>query len=134
MAGVYDVLTTLHNAVGGLTLLLTIAAAAMLLITARTTSSGTALVLRADLIVASLQFVIGALLVVLGFVIGNAAFVLGFWYHYLLGIITVGLISTMAGRARRAPDSEARRYGLFFVGVLVVVLITFLVGQFMRGG
>lgn len=130
MTGVYDLLRTLHNAFGGLTLLLTIVAAVLLLATARTTSRGTTLALRADLISASVQFVIGVLLIALGFAVADVAYVAGFWLHYLLGIIAVGVVSVAAARARRAPDAEARRYGLLFLGVLAIVLVTFLVGQY----
>lgn len=134
MGQVYGVLATIHNAVGGITLLLTLAAAALLLFTARTTSSGSALVLRVDSISASLQGALGILLVITGLIIGNTSYIVAFWYHYVMGFAAVGLVSVMAARARRAPDSAARRYGFMFVGVLAVVLITFLIGQFGRGG
>jgi hypothetical protein len=129
VASLYGVIVTLHNAFGGLTLLLTIAATIVLLATARTTSTASSLILRADLISASIQFVLGLLLVLLGFAVLGAGAVLGFWFHYLLGIASVGVISAFVARARRSPDSEARRYGLLFLIALVVVGITFAVGQ-----
>lgn len=132
MNNLYGVVLTLHNAVGGITLLLTLAAAIVLLATART-SGAPALVLRADLISASIQFLLGLVLVVLGFSVRGAGPVAGFWFHYLLGLASVGVISAFAARARRAPDSDARRYGLLFLLALLVVLATFLVGQFRIG-
>lgn len=130
MGSLYSVIATIHNAIGGLTLLLTIAAALVLLFTARTTSSGSALVLRADLISASVQGTLGVLLIVLGVLIGNGSYIAGLWLHFLLGIAAVGVISAFTARARRSPDSEARRYGGILLGIVVLVLITFLVGQF----
>lgn len=129
MTNVYGVLVTLHNAFAGLTLLLTLVAAVLLLVTSRTTSRASSLVLRADLISASLQFVFGLLLVVVGLVVIGAASVLAFWYHYLLGIIAVGVISALVARGRRAPDTEARRYGLLFLAALLLVGVTFYIGQ-----
>ncbi len=129
MDGVYRILTTLHNAVGGLTLLLTLAAAGMLFVTART-SGGTALVLRSDLISASVQFLLGVLLIVVACASFGGGYVATFWLHYLLGVVTVGAVSAVSARARRAPDAAARRYGLMLAAVLVLVLLTFLVGQY----
>jgi cytochrome bd-type quinol oxidase subunit 2 len=126
----YDIIVTIHNAVGGITLLLTIAAAGVLLATARTTSALSSTIVRADMISASIQATLGIVLVVVGLVIFDAATMGRLWLHYLLGITTVGVISVVAARARRAPDTEARRYGLILLGVLVLVLVTFLVGQF----
>lgn len=130
MGRLYSLLLTLHNALGGLTLLLTIAAALVLLFTQRATSSGSALILRADLISASLQFVIGVILLVvsaLSIGTGNTA---RYWFHYLLGIAAVGVVSAVVARARRGGDSQARRYGLIMLGVVVLVLATFLAGQY----
>ena len=130
MGSLYGIIVTIHNAVGGITLLLTLAAAGVLLATARTTSSLSSTIVRADTISASIQATLGILLVILGLVLGNAGYIGGLWLHYLLGIAAVGVISVIAGRARRAPDAEARRYGLILLGVLVLVLVTFLIGQF----
>jgi Ca2+/Na+ antiporter len=130
LAGLYDILRTIHNAVGGITLVLTLAAAGVLLATARTTTTLSSSLVRANVISASLQFVLGVLLIVVGFVIGIGAALGGLWLHILLGIASVGVISSVAARARRAPDAEARRYGLMLLGVLVLVLVTFLIGQF----
>lgn len=129
MAGLYNVIRILHNAFGGLTLLLTLVAALLLLITARTTSQGSALALRGNSISASIQAVLGILMVILGVVIGNAAYIGNLWLHYLLGIVSVGVISAFAARARRSPDSDARRFGGILLGVLVLVAITFYLGQ-----
>ena len=129
MGGLYNIIKAVHNAVGGLTLLLTIAATVLLLTTRRTSSGSTGLVLRADLVSASLQFVLGALLVVVGLSVGNTGYIGGLWVHYLFGIASVGVVSTLVARARRAPDSEARRYGMLMLGVVVLVLLTFLIGQ-----
>lgn len=130
MDGLYGLLLTLHNLFGTLTLLLTLIAGGLLLVTARTSSSASSLALRADLISASVQFLIGVLLVIIGIVVGNAGYVGTLWFHYLLGIITVGVVSAVAARARRAPDGDARRYGGILLGVALLVLVTFLVGQF----
>ena len=95
MGGLYNVIKAVHNAVGGLTLLLTIAAMVLLLTTRRTSSGSTGLVLRADLVSASLQFVLGALLVVVGLSVGNTGYIGGLWVHYLFGIASVGVVSTL---------------------------------------
>ncbi|HEX6292384.1 MAG TPA: hypothetical protein VFZ66_24575 [Herpetosiphonaceae bacterium] len=130
MDGLYSVIVTIHNIFGGLTLLLTLVAAVMLFVTARTTAQGSALVLRADLISASIQATLGILLIILGLIMGNGAYIGGLWLHYIFGIAAVGVVSAMAARARRAPDSEARRYGGILLGVLLLVLVTFMIGQF----
>ncbi len=130
MGGLYNVLVTLHNAFGGLTLLLTLAAAGVLLATGRTTAQGSSLVLRGDLISASIQGLLGILLFVLGFATRGSTYMANLWLHYLLGLAAVGVISVMAARARRSPDSQARRYGGILLGVLLLVLITFLIGQY----
>lgn len=130
MESLYGIIANIHNAIGGITLLLTLAAAAVLLVTARTTSSLSSSIVRADMISASIQATLGILLVLVGLLLGNAAYIGGLWLHFLLGIVSVGVISVVAARARRAPDAEARRYGLMLVGVLVLVLVTFLIGQF----
>lgn len=121
---VYNLLVTLHNAFAGLTLLLTLAAALILLFTSRTTSTGATLALRGNLISASIQGLLGILLIVLN--TGNLA---QMWLHILLGLASVGVISAFAGRARRSPDSEARRYGGIMLGILVLVAVTFTLGQ-----
>jgi hypothetical protein len=130
MGGLYNVIVTLHNAFGGLTLLLTLVAGGALLATGRTTAQASALALRGDLISASIQGLLGILLFVLGFATRGSAYMGNLWLHYLLGLAAVGLISAMAARARRSPDSQARRYGAIFLGVLLLVLITFLIGQY----
>jgi hypothetical protein len=130
MDQLYSVTLILHNSFAGLTLLLTLVAAVILLTTSRTTSSAASIALRGSLISASLQFVFGLALVVIGFGLGNTAYVTGFWLHYLLGFITVGVLSAVAARGRRAADQDARRYGSLLLGVFLLVLVTFLVGQF----
>jgi heme A synthase len=125
----YNVLVTIHNIFGGLTLLLTLAAGVLLLATARTTSQGAALVLRGALISASIQALLGIVMVLYP-VFGGSTQILPFWLHYLLGLVTVGVVSAITARARRSPDSEARRYGGILLGVFALVLVTFLVGQF----
>ena len=129
MDGLYNVIRILHNAFGGLTLLLTLVAALLLLVTARTTSQGSALALRGNSISASIQALLGIVMVILGILIGNAAYIGNLWLHYLLGLVSVGVISVFAARARRSPDSEARRFGGILLGVLVLVAITFYLGQ-----
>ncbi len=128
MAGLYNIIRVAHNAVGGITLLLTIVATVLLLTTRRTSSGSSLIALRADLISASLQFVLGLLLVVISFITG-IGYGAHLWVHYLLGIASVGVISVLVARARRAPDNEARRYGLLLLAVAVLVFITFTVGQ-----
>jgi heme A synthase len=127
---VYELLTTIHNATGGLTLIATLIAALTLLITARTSSTGSALALRADLILASLQGLLGIVLVVLGFATRGSGYIAQYWFHYLLGLTAVGVVSVMVARARRAPNNDARRYGGILLGVFVLVLVAFLAGQF----
>jgi hypothetical protein len=39
-------------------------------------------------------------------------------------------LSAVAARGRRAADQDARRYGSLLLGVFLLVLVTFLVGQF----
>lgn len=129
MDGLYNVIRILHNAFGGLTLLLTLVSALLLLATARTTSQGSALALRGNSISASIQALLGILMVILGIVIGNAAYIGNLWLHYLLGLVSVGVISAFAARARRSLDSDARRFGGILLGVLVLVAITFYIGQ-----
>ena len=119
----YETLLTLHNAAAGLTLLATLATAAVLFVTAQTTGTWSALLLRATLIFASLQAVLGILMLVIG---QNFAY----WFHYVMGLIAVGVVSAAVARARRAPDREARRYGGILLGVFVLVLVAFLAGQF----
>ncbi len=128
--GLYGVVLVLHNSFAGLTLLLALVAAVILLTTSRTTSRGASLALRVALICASLQFVFGLVLVLLGLVGGNATGVAALWLHYLLGLLSVGVLSATAARGRRAPDAQARQYGLRLLGVVLLVLITFLVGQY----
>lgn len=130
MGQLYGLVLTMHNAVGGLTLLLTLAAAVILLATARTRTTAPALVLRGSLISASVQFLLGVTLIITAIVIGRGGEIGNYWFHYLLGILSVGLVSVFTARARRAPDTDARRYGAILLGVLAVVLATFLVGQF----
>ncbi len=130
----YETLRTIHNAVGGLTLLLTLVAAATLLLMARTSTPGPALILRGTLVSASLQGLLGITLLILAAVFFGTGYFAGWlWLHILLGLAAVGLVSVVTARARRAPDSEARRYGSMLLGVLVVVLLAFLVGQFRIG-
>jgi heme A synthase len=119
----YETLLTLHNATGGLTLIATLVTALVLFFTARTSNTWTALALRITLILASLQGVLGILMVLIGQV-------WEYWFHYALGLITVGVVSAVVARARRAPNTEARRYGGILLGVVVLVLVTFLVGQY----
>jgi hypothetical protein len=130
---VYETIRTIHNAVGGLTLLLTLAAAVTLLLGARSSAPGPALVLRSAFISASLQGVLGIILLILAGVFFPIGYLAGLWLHILLGLAAVGLVSVAIARARRAPDSAARRYGSMLIGVFVVVLLAFLVGQFRIG-
>lgn len=125
----YQGIVTIHNIFGGLTLLLTLVAAVMLLATARTTTQGSALVLRGALISASIQGLLGIVMVLYP-VFGGSSQILPFWLHYVLGLAAIGVVSAIAARARRSPDSEARRYGGILLGVFALVLVTFLVGQF----
>lgn len=120
----YGLVLTLHNAFAGLTLLLTLVASLVLLFTARTSSTGSALALRADVISASIQGLLGILLIVL-----NTGNLRQMWLHIVFGLISVGVVSAFAGRARRSPDSEARRYGGILLAIAVLVLLTFLIGQ-----
>lgn len=131
---VYETIRTIHNAVGGLTLLLTLAAAVTLLLGARTSAPGPALVLRSTLVSASLQGLLGITLLILAAVFFGVGYFAGWlWLHILLGLAAVGLVSVTTARTRRAPDSAARRYGSMLLGVFVVVLLAFLLGQFRLG-
>ena len=129
MAGTYAIIRTIHNAVGGITLLLTLASVATLLFVART-SGGPGTLLRVNAISASLQALLGIILILLALVAYGGGYAATYWFHYLLGILAVGAVSALTARARRAPDGEARRYGLMLVGVFALVLVTFLVGLF----
>ncbi len=119
----YETLLTLHNATAGLTLLGTLIAAGVLFFTAQTSGTWSALILRATIILASLQALLG---IVLLFVGQNWAY----WFHYALGLAAVGAVSVAVARARRAPNNQARRYGGILLGVFVLVLLAFLAGQF----
>jgi hypothetical protein len=130
MAQIYTIIMRIHNLVGSLTLLLVLIAAVMLLVVARTQTGGSAIVLRGALISASIQFLLGVTMVIIALVAFGAAYAATFWFHYLLGIASVGVVSAVTARARRAPDRDARRYGLMMLGVVALVLVTFLVGQF----
>ena len=119
----YETLLTLHNATAGLTLLGTLIATGVLFVTAQTTSTWSALLLRATLILASAQALLGIIMLVVG---QNWAY----WFHYALGLAAVGAVSVAVARARRAPNNQARRYGGILLGVFVLVLVAFLAGQF----
>lgn len=125
----YPPLMTLHNIVGTLTLLLTLAAGVVLLATARTHLSASQLLLRGALISVSLQFLLGALLVLVALIAFGVSYAAQYWLHYLLGFISVGVVSAVTARGRRAPDAAARRFGAALLGVALLVLVTFLVGE-----
>ena len=129
----YDTVRTIHNSVGGLTLLLTLVAAVTLLVAARTATTGPALVLRGTLVAASLQGALGILLLIWAAVAFGIAYLGGLWIHFLLGLASVGLVSAVSGRACRAPDRDARRYGGMLLGIVVVVLLAYLAGQYKWG-
>ncbi len=120
---------TLHNIVGTITLLLTLLASVALLVTARTQVTANQLLLRGALISVSLQFLLGALLVLVAFVAFGVSYAAQYWLHYLLGFISVGVVSAVTARGRRAPDAAARRFGATMLGVALLVLVTFLVGE-----
>ncbi len=94
----YDTIRTIHNATGGLTLIATLIAGLTLLVTARTSTSGSGLALRITLILASLQGLLGILMVLFGQI-------WQYWFHYLLGLATIGVVSVVVARARRAPSA-----------------------------
>lgn len=129
MEQLYAIIRTIHNAVGGITLLLTLIAAVWLLFTAQAHSAGATLLLRGTHISASVQAALGILLVVLALIVFGGSYVGLYWFHYLLGLAAVGVVSAVTGRARRAPDTDARRYGGMLLGVFLLVLVTFLAGQ-----
>lgn len=130
MQALYQAVQGIHNLVGIITIGLTIAAAYILLGTGRTTSTGAARVLRFDAISASVQALLGIVLVGIGWVLNGAGYIATFWLHYLLGIVAVGVISAAAARGRRAPDSAARTYGIVFLAGLLLVAVTWYVGFF----
>jgi hypothetical protein len=129
MATLYQALKGIHNLVGGLSLLAALVAAAILLVTARTQGGSTPLALRVSMIIASLQGLLGILLIVIALIAFNAAYVGTFWFHYLLGIVSVGLVSAVAGRASRAPDSAARTYGGLLIGIVILIAFTYWIGM-----
>lgn len=129
MATLYQALKGIHNLVGGVTLLATLVAGGILLATARTTGGRTPLALRAAILSASLQGLLGILLIVIALVAFGAGYVVSFWPHYVLGLASVALVSVLTGQARRAPDSAARRYGGALLGVAVVVVIAYWIGM-----
>jgi hypothetical protein len=128
--GLYGTIMTLHNIVGTLALLLSLIAGGILLATARTGGSASGWMLRGALWSVSLQFVLGLAMVLVAIFTISVQYAAQYWFHYLLGFVTVGVVSAVAARARRAPDSAARRYGGIMIGVAALVLVTFLVGQF----
>jgi hypothetical protein len=125
----YELILNIHNTVGSLTLLLTIVTALMLLITARVSTTFPAIALRATLISASLQALLGITLLVM-LLTRSTGYAVSLWLHYALGLTAVALVSVVVARARRSSDSAARRYGGMMLGVVVVVLLAFLAGQF----
>lgn len=127
MDTLYQAITGIHNLVGIITLLTTLVAGGLLL-ARRSTAGSSAVALRSALISASTQGTLGLLLVILGLVSRGLGYVGTFWFHYLLGLITVGVVSAFAGRARRASDREAGRYGGILLGIVVLVAITYYVG------
>jgi len=129
MATLYQALKGIHNLVGVVTLLAALVAGIVLLATARTQAGRTPLALRAAVLSASLQGLLGILLIVIALVAFGVGYVGTFWLHYLLGLAAVGLVSVLTGQARRAPDSAARRYGGALLGVVVVVAIAYWVGM-----
>jgi hypothetical protein len=130
MQALYQAIQGIHNLVGLITIGLTIAAAYILLGTGRTSSNGAGRVLRFDAISASVQALLGIVLVVIGWLVNGAGYIASFWLHYLLGIVAVGVISVAAARGRRAPDSAARTYGIMFLVGLVLVAVTWYIGFF----
>ncbi len=130
MGGLYGTILTIHNLFGTLTLLLTLIAGGVLLATARTGTTASSGLLRGALISVSIQFLLGMAMVLIAIFTISVEYAARYWLHYLLGFISVGVVSAVTARARRAPDSQARRYGGIMLGVAVLVLVTFLVGQF----
>lgn len=129
MSTLYQALKGIHNLVGILTLLAALAAAAILLATASTQRGRTPLALRVSTIVASLQGLLGIVLIVIALLAFGAGYVGTFWFHYLLGLVSVALVSVVAARARRAPDSSARTYGGLLIGIVVVIALAYWVGM-----
>ncbi len=129
----YETVRTIHNSVGGLTLLLTVIAAVTLLVAARTSTTGPALALRGTLVAASLQAALGILLLIWAGVAFGLSYLAGLWLHFLLGLTAVGLVSVATARARRALDRDARRYGGMLLAVAVVVVLAYLAGQYRWG-
>lgn len=128
MDALYAAVSGIHNLVGMLTLLSALVAGALLLARNSTTGGGAPLALRIALICASIQGTLGILLILLALASRGVGYVGTFWFHYLLGLVSVALVSSLAGRARRAPDSDARRFGLFFLVVVLIVAVTYYVG------
>jgi hypothetical protein len=128
MATLYQALKGIHNLVGILALLAALITAVIMLATSSTQRGSTPLALRVSSIIASLQGLLGIVLIVLALVAFGFAYVGTFWFHYLLGLVSVALISIVAARARRAPDGAARTFGGLLLGVVVVVAITYWVG------
>ncbi len=126
----YETLLTLHNATAGLTLLGTLIAAGVLFFTAQTMGTWSALLLRATLILASIQGLLGIIMVLTALVSFGGGYAVQYWFHYALGLAAVGAVSVTIARARRAPNNQARRYGSILLGVFVLVLVAFLAGQF----
>ncbi len=129
----YETVSTIHNSIGGLTLLLTVIAAVTLLVAARTSTTGSALALRGTLVAASLQGALGIVLLVWAAIELGVGYLGDLWLHFLLGLTAVGLVSVATARARRAPDRDARRYGGMLLAVAIVVVLAYLAGQYRWG-
>jgi bacteriorhodopsin len=130
MAIAYQALQGIHNLTALIALLLTLIAGGLLLSTASTTT--TARLLRWTVLSVSIQFVLGVVLIVVALLAYGVGYAATFWLHYALGIVSVGVVSALAARARRTVERSgsdaARRYGGLLIATVVLLAITYYIG------
>lgn len=121
MGQLYTTMSTIHNVIGVLTLILTTAAAGVLLLPSLTTAGNGTMVLRVTFGSAMIQALLGLLMIATGLAAYGFGYITVFWFHYVLGTIAIVLIAMMIARAQSAPNMQARRYGALILVLLCVV-------------
>jgi hypothetical protein len=121
MGQLYTTMSTIHNVIGVLTLILTVAAAGVLLLPSLTTAGNGTMVLRVTFGSAMIQALLGLLMIVAGLAAYGTGYITVFWLHYVLGTIAIVLIAMMIARAQSVPNMQARRYGALILVLLFVV-------------
>lgn len=121
MIQLYTTMSTIHNMIGVLTLILTVTAAGVLLLPSLMTAGNGAVVLRVTFGSAMIQALLGLLMILAGLTSYGFGYITVFWLHYLLGTIAIVLIAMMIARAQSVSGVEARRYGMLMLVLLFVV-------------